>query len=105
MNRSVASLLFFAAAVFIAGCSSHSHSFGEASSSGSSGSSGSSDSTSPTGSTGSTASSGGSAMPVDTDLAAFARAGIADPEYADAREVNDLTFVSDENPDAFNDVF
>ena len=38
-------------------------------------------------------------------LAAFARAGIADAESADAREVNDLTFTSDENPDAFNDVF
>jgi hypothetical protein len=93
MNRSMASLLFLAAAVFVGGCSSHSDSFGEASSSGSSGSSGS------TGSTGST----GSAM--STDLAAFARAGIADAESADAREVNDLTFTSDENPDAFNDVF
>ena len=99
MNRSVASLLFLAAAVFFAGCSDHPESFGEAGSSGSSGSSGAS------GSTGSTGSTGGSAMPVDTDLAAFARAGIADPEYADARDVNDLNFVSDENPDAFNDVF
>ena len=90
MNRNVASLLFLAAAVFFAGCSSHPDSFGEAGSSGSSGASGS---------TGST----GSAM--STDLAAFARAGIADAESADAREVNDLTFTSDENPDAFNDVF
>ena len=87
MNRSMASLLFLAAAVFVGGCSSHSDSFGEASSSGSSGSTGST----------------GSAM--STDLAAFARAGIADAESADAREVNDLTFTSDENPDAFNDVF
>ena len=46
------------------------------------------------------------AMPVpDTDLTAFARAGIIDPESADARTVNDVSFVSDENPDAFNDVF
>ena len=99
MNRSLASLLFLAAAVFVGGCSSHSDSFGEASSSGSSGSSGS------TGSTGSTDSS---AMPTPSetdDLATFARAGIADPEYVDARLVNDIDFVSDENPDAFNDVF
>jgi len=34
MNRSVASLLFFAAAVLSGGCSSHSDSFGEAGSSG-----------------------------------------------------------------------
>jgi hypothetical protein len=86
----MASLLFLAAAVFVGGCSSHSDSFGEAGSSGSSGASGS---------TGST----GSAM--STDLAVFARAGIADAASADAREVNDLTFTSDENPDAFNDVF
>jgi len=99
MNRNVASLLFLAAAVFFAGCSSHPDSFGEAGSSGSSGSSGS------TGSTGSTDSS---AMPTPSetdDLATFARAGIADPEYVDARLVNDIDFVSDENPDAFNDVF
>ena len=90
MNRSMASLLFLAAAVFVGGCSSHSDSFGESAPSGSSDSSGSTGSTS-------------SAM--STDLAAFARAGIADAESADAREVNDLTFTSDENPDAFNDVF
>jgi len=99
MNRNVASLLFLAAAVFFAGCSSHPDSFGEAASSGSSGSSGS---------TGSTGSTDGSATPVPSetdDLATFARAGIADPEYVDARTVNDINFVSDENPDAFNDVF
>jgi hypothetical protein len=44
-------------------------------------------------------------MPTNADLAAFARAGIADQESADARDVNDVSFVSDENPDAFNDVF
>ena len=94
MNRNVASLLFLAAAVFFAGCSSHPDSFGEAAPSGSTGSSGSSGST------------GSPAMPVpDTDLTAFARAGIVDPESADARTVNDVSFVSDENPDAFNDVF
>lgn len=90
MNRSVAPLLFFAAAVLSGGCSNHSDSFGESGSSGSSGSTGS---------------NGGSAMPTNTDLAAFARAGIADPESAIARDVNDVSFVSDENPDAFNDVF
>jgi hypothetical protein len=96
MNRNMASLLFLAAAVFLAGCSSHTDSFGEAGSSGSSGS----------GSTGSTGSTGGSATPSETDdLATFARAGIVDPEYVDARLVNDINFVSDENPDAFSDVF
>ena len=102
MNRSMASLLFFAAAVLAGGCSNHTGSFGEAASPGSSGTSGS------TGSTGSTGTSGGSATtaPSETDdLATFARAGIADPEYVDARIVNDIDFVSDENPDAFNDVF
>jgi hypothetical protein len=103
MNRSVASLLFLAAAVFFAGCSNHPDSFGETGSSSSNGSTGSSGSTGTTDSSGST---GGSTMPApDTDLAAFARAGIADPEYADAREVNDVSFVSDENPDAFNELF
>jgi hypothetical protein len=99
MNRKVASLLFLAAAVFFAGCSSHPDSYGEAASSGSSGGTGS------TGSTGSTDSSVTPAPSETDDLATFARAGIADPEFADARLVNDITFVSDENPDAFNDVF
>ena len=89
MNRNRASLLFLAAAVFFAGCSSHPDSFGDTGSMGS------------TGSTGST-----TPVPSETDdLATFARAGIADPENVDARVVNDITFVSDENPDAFNDVF
>ena len=92
MNRKVASLLFFAAAVFSGGYSDHPDSFSNSSSSGSSDSSNSSGST------------GGSVMPTNTDLAAFARAGIADPESAEARAVNDVSFVSDENPDAFNDV-
>jgi hypothetical protein len=87
MNRKVASLLFFAAAVLSGGCSDHPDSFGDS------------------GSSGSTGSTGGSVIPTNTDLAAFARAGIADPESAEARAVNDVSFVSDENPDAFNDVF
>ena len=107
MKRSVASLLFLASAVFFAGCSSHPDSFGEASSSVSSGSSGSAGSAGSAGSTGGSAGSAdGSAVPTETDdLATFARAGIADPEYVEARLVNDITFVSDENPDAFNDIF
>lgn len=99
MNRTMASLLFLAAAVFFAGCSKHPDSFGEAGSTGSSGS---------PGSTGSTGSTDGSSTPVSSetdDLATFARAGIADPEYVAARLVNDIDFVSDENPDAFNDIF
>ena len=99
MNRNVASLLFLASAVFFAGCSSHPDSFGEAGSAGSSSSSGSA------GSAGSTGSSATAAPSETDDLATFARAGIADPAYVDARLVNDITFVSDENPDAFNDIF
>jgi hypothetical protein len=95
----MASLLFLATAVFLAGCSNHPDSYGEAGSSGSSGSTGS------TGSTGAIDSSATPAPSETDDLATFARAGIADPEYADARLVNDIAFVSDENPDAFNDVF
>jgi hypothetical protein len=88
MNRNVSSLLFFATAVFFAGCSNHSDSFGES------------------GSTGSTGSSGGSATPApDTDLEAFARIGIAESEYVEPRNVNDVTFVSNDDPNAFDDVF
>jgi hypothetical protein len=60
------------------------------------------------GSTGATGSTGSPAMPVSNetdDLATFARAGIADPANVEARVVNDINFVSDENPDAFNDIF
>jgi len=97
MNRNVASLLFLAAAVLCAGCSDHPDSYGQAGSSGSPGSSGA---------PGSTGSGGGSTMPApDTDLAAWVRVGMADPEDADAREVNDVNFVSDENPDAFHELF
>ena len=90
MNRNVASLLFLAAAVFFAGCSNHPDSVGD------------------TGSSGSSGSTGSPAVPASNetdDLATFARAGIVDPEYVEARLVNDINFVSDENPDAFTDVF
>jgi hypothetical protein len=105
MNRNVASLLFLATAVFFAGCSNHPDSFGEAGSSGSSGTSNSTGSAGSAGSTGSTDGSSTTAVAETDDLATFARAGIADPEYVDARLVNDVSFVSDENPDAFNDLF
>ena len=87
MNRNVSALLFFAAATFIAGCSGGSSSAGM----------GSTGSPSPTGP--------GPAGQVDTDLEVFARAGMTDPEYVESRGVNDLTFVSNENPDAFADWF
>ena len=101
MNQKVASLLFLSAAAFFAGCSNHPDSYGDTASPGSS-------ATGSTGSPGSPASTDGSAAPVANetdDLATFARAGIADPENVEARLVNDITFVSDENPDAFNDIF
>jgi len=84
MNRNVSALLFFAAATFIAGCSGGSSSAGM----------GSPVSTTPTG-----------PASVDTDLEAFARAGMTDPEYVESREVNELNLVSNENPDAFADWF
>ena len=81
MNRTNASLLFFATALLVGGCSGGSHSMG---------------------------SPGGDPMPAptaETDLVAFVRAGMTDPEYVDAREVNGVTFQSTEDPDAFADWF
>ncbi|HVS24181.1 MAG TPA: hypothetical protein VMU03_10695 [Gammaproteobacteria bacterium] len=86
MNRNVYAFLLFATAVFIAGCSGGSH----PASMGSADSTGAADS---------------AASPVDWDLALFARAGMSDPEYVDAREINDVSFVSNEDPDAFADLF
>src|SRR5262249_4198002 len=89
MNRNVSALLFFAAATFVAGCSGGSTSAGMGT----------------TGSPSSVGSGAGPAGPIDTDLEAFARTGMADPEYVAWREVNDLNFISNETPDAFADWF
>jgi len=86
MNRSVSALLFFAAALLVGGCSDGSHSMRSAGSPGDPG-------VPP-------------AAPMgDTDLGAFARAGMTDAEYVEARDVNGMTFVSAEDPDAFADWF
>ncbi len=83
MNRNYGYLLFFSAGLFIAGCSGHS---------------GSSD--------GSAASPPGpGATPSDVDLAAFVRTGMADPEYGDARVVNDVAFTTSEQEAELNDWF
>ena len=86
MNRSVSALLFFATALLVGGCSNGSHSMYTAGS----------------------PADPGAAPPApmgDTDLGAFARAGMTDAEYVEAREVNGMTFVSNEDPDAFADWF
>ena len=83
MNRNYGYLLFFSAGLFIAGCAGHS---------------GSND--------GSAANPPGPGpTPADVDLAAFARTGIADPEYGDARVVNDVTFTTSEQEAELNDWF
>jgi len=80
MNRNYGFLLAFSAGVFIAGCSGHS------------------------------GSGGGSAVvpppaPADVELAAFVRSGMTDPEYADARGVNDVPFTTSEQEAELNDWF
>ncbi|MEO8466615.1 MAG: hypothetical protein ABI640_14820 [Gammaproteobacteria bacterium] len=78
MNRNHGYLLFFAAGLFIAGCSGHS---------------------------GSANPPGPGATPSEVDLAAFARTAIADPESGDARVVNDVTFKTSEQETELNDWF
>ncbi len=83
MNRNYGYLLFFSAGLFLAGCAGHS---------------GSND--------GSAANPPGPGpTPADVDLAAFARTGIADPEYGDPRAVNDVTFTTSEQEAELNDWF
>ena len=81
MNRNYGFLLAFSAGVFIAGCSGHS------------GSSGGSVALPPP------------ATPSDVELAAFVRTGMTDPEYADARGVNDVAFTTSEQEAELNDWF
>jgi hypothetical protein len=83
MNRNYGYLLFFSAGLFLAGCAGHS---------------GSND-----GSAATPPSPG--ATPADVDLAAFARTGIADPEYGDPRGVNDVKFTTSEQEAELNDWF
>jgi hypothetical protein len=85
-----ASLLAFAVAVFIAGCS---------------GSSGSDDGAAATPPDGAPPAPGPAAPPPDTELAAFVRAGMTDPEYAEPRVVNDVTFVTSEQEAELDDWF
>jgi hypothetical protein len=87
MNRdSYASWLFFAAAVFLAGCDGHS---------------GSSDGSAVV----PPPAPGPAAPPPDAELAAFVREGLTDPEYVDPRVVNDVTFVTSEQEAELNDWF
>ena len=86
MNRdSYAPWLFFAAAVFLAGCDGHSGSGG--------------------GSAAMPPAPGPAAPPPDTELAAFVRTGLTDPEYVEPRVVNDVTFVTSEQEAELNDWF
>jgi hypothetical protein len=90
MNRSYASLLFFSAAVFIAGCSGHS---------------GSDDGAAAAPPGGAPPAPGPAAPPPDTELAAFVRTGMTDPEYVEPRVVNDVTFVTSEQEAELDDWF
>ena len=102
MNRNYASLLFFAAAVFFAGCDGDTGAQGAAGAAGSTGPAGPAGPAGPGGSTGSTGSPGPAAQ---TDFTAFARSGMDDPEYVEPRDVNALNFVITENETAFDDYF
>jgi len=82
MNRNYGFLLAFSAGVFIAGCSGHSGSGG-----------------------GLAAAPAPAGTPTDVELAAFVRNGMTDPEYADARGVNDVAFTTSEQEAELNDWF
>jgi hypothetical protein len=88
MNRDrYAAWLFFAAAVFVAGCDGHSGSGG--------GSAALPQPPAP----------GPAAPAADTELAAFVRAGLTDAENVEPRLVNDVTFVTSEQEAELNDWF
>ena len=111
MNRTFASLLFVAAAVFFAGCDGDPGAMGAQGAQGPAGPAGPAGPVGPVGPGGSPGSDGstgpaGPAGPAgETDLALFARAGMDDPEYGTPRTVNGVNFVMSENPDEFNDWF
>jgi collagen triple helix repeat protein len=102
MNRTFASLLFVAAAVFFAGCDGDPGTMGAQGTQGPAGPAGPAG---PGGSTGSDGSAGPVGPSGQTDLALFVRAGMDDPEYGTPRAVNDVDFVMSENPDEFADWF
>jgi hypothetical protein len=99
MTRNYGYLLFLSAAVFFAGCDSDPGAMGEPGAAGPAGPAG------PTGPAGPEGPSGPAGTPGETDLAAFVRLGVDDPEYVEPRMVNDLNFVVTENPSEFDDWF
>jgi hypothetical protein len=105
MNRTYASLLFVAAAVFFAGCDGDPGAMGAQGTQGPAGPTGPAGPSGPDGSTGPGGSTGPAGPAGETDLALLARAAMDDPWYGQPRVVNDVNFVMSENPDEFNDWF
>jgi hypothetical protein len=99
MNRNYASLLFLAAAVFFAGCDGDPGTMGTQGAAGPAGPSG------PAGSDGAAGGPGPAGPAGETELAAFVRGSMDDPEYVEPRVVNDVNFVSNDNPSEFDDWF
>jgi hypothetical protein len=99
MTRNYGYLLFLSAAVFFAGCDGDSGAMGDPGIPGSAGAAG------PAGPAGPAGSGGSAGIPGETDLTAFVRSGVDDPEYLEPRAVNDLNFVVTENPSEFDDWF
>jgi hypothetical protein len=96
MTRNYGYLLALAAAVFFAGCDGDSGAMGDASAPAPAGPAGPADPPGPTGPDGTSE---------DTDLAAFVRFGMDDPEYGEPRMIDNLNFVVTENPSEFDDWF
>jgi hypothetical protein len=102
MTRNYAYPLFIAAALFFAGCDGDPGTMGTPGATGAAGPAG------PTGSTGSdgaTGAAGPSGPAGETELTAFVRGSMDDPEYVEPRVVNDVNFVSSDNPSEFDDWF
>jgi hypothetical protein len=105
MNRSFASLLFVAAAVFFAGCDGDSGAMGDQGPAGGAGAAGPAGPGASPGPGGPAGPAGPPGPAAQAELTAFARFGMDDPEYAVPRDLNDLDFVMSDNPNEFDDKF
>ncbi len=102
MTRDYGYLLFLSAAILLAACDGDPGAMGDAGAPGSTGAAGPAGPTGPTGPTGPAGSAG---TPGETDLTAFVRSGMDDPEYTQPRVINDLNFAASESPGEFDDWF
>lgn len=91
--------LLLAAAVLVAACDGDPGAMGQAGPVGASGPAG------PSGPAGDPGATGPPGPPAQMDLAALARWGMGQPEYSEARAINDLDLVSNDNPNEFDDWF